>query len=218
MESVRVPGFLPSANGLRFPNAFARSPFVAVGPVKIGDVSGGLCGGMVFDVLDRFESKVPPPPDVDVPRAGSPLFRRIRRRAWASFGVPVGPARYYLWQLLPDRTVARWSAGRSWRAIRADVAAGRPSPLGLVRVRSANPLALGRDHQVLAYGFDQDRSAGTLRILVYDPNHPGDDAVAIEVTGTNGPHATAVSYLEGEDPVRGFFRSRYRSKPVSPSG
>ena len=69
-------------------------------------------------------------------------------------------------------------------------------------------------HKILAFGFDQDDAAGTLRILVYDPNHPGDDGVAIEVSGTNRPEGPTISYLRGEDPVRGFFRSRYRPRPV----
>ena len=75
-------------------------------------------------------------------------------------------------------------------------------------------------HKILAFGFDQDDAAGTLRILVYDPNHPGDDGVAIEVSGTNRPEGPTISYLRGEDPVRGFFRSRYRPRPVTvtPSG
>ena len=41
-------------------------------------------------------------------------------------------------------------------------------PLGPVTVHSTNPLDLGMNHQVLAYGYELDGTALTLR--VYDPN------------------------------------------------
>jgi hypothetical protein len=75
-------------------------------------------------------------------------------------------------------------------------------------VASANPLLLGRNHQVLAYSYDQAGAEVTL--LVYDPNSGPDDAVAIRFSTAPpvGPftHNIAVTW-----PVRGFFLTRYTS-------
>ncbi len=43
--------------------------------------------------------------------------------------------------------------------------------LGLVCTRSANPLDLGENHQVLAYRMVRD--GADVRVWVYDPNRPG---------------------------------------------
>ncbi|HEY1332086.1 MAG TPA: hypothetical protein VGH10_11540 [Actinomycetota bacterium] len=219
MANVRVSGFLPSTNGFSFPNDWPHVPFlefrVPTGQeLKIGDAAGGLCGGMTFAVKDLFDHARQPPTQTAVPEKGTPLFQYLIKRAMDSFDIPAGPAKYYAWMALPDHDLA-WVKGVRWRtlhqewpAVKADLDAGRTSPLGLVRTRSYNPGDLGRNHQVLAFGYDLDEPAGTVRVHVYDPNHPGDDSVAI-AGATSG--SSAFSYVQGEDPVRGFFRSRFQA-------
>src|SRR6185436_19727755 len=56
---VRVPGFRPSTSGLHFINGFPSVPLLTINvlgvPDPIGDAANGLCGGMVFTVMDyRF--------------------------------------------------------------------------------------------------------------------------------------------------------------------
>ena len=64
-----------------------------------------------------------------------------------------------------------------WPRIRADIDAGRLAMVGLVRHSGLNPFHLTQSHQVLAYAYEVEGDAVTLRI--YDPNWPGrDDVVA----------------------------------------
>ena len=59
-----------------------------------------------------------------------------------------------------------------WPRVRRELDAGRLAALGLIRVPSRNPLRLGENHQVLAYGYGLDEPSGSLLIAIYDPNHP----------------------------------------------
>jgi hypothetical protein len=223
---VRVPGFLPSRNGLRFGNAFPRVPVLRVPGtgIGVGNAADGLCGGMTFMVRDLFERGMEPPPDTSPPADG-PLFRYLVGRAMASFALPAGPARYALWMGLPDHRsflgagVVWRTLSEGWPPVRADLDAGIPSPLGLIRARSWNPMDLGLNHQVLAYGYDLTIGDGgvprELSVFVYDPNWPGRDDLAIRVALAAPLEASTVSYVPGDRVVRGFFRSAYR--PADPT-
>lgn len=148
------------------------------------------------------------------------MFRYLVRRLFASFNLPAGPLRYLLWMALPMasflgiRGMAARTAGE-WARIRHELDGGRPVALGLVRARSLSPFKLARNHQVLAYGYDLDESAGALGIPVYDPNHPDDDGVSLNLAladrGVEGP----IRYESGGHPVRGFFLTRY--DPADPA-
>jgi hypothetical protein len=174
---------------------------------------------MVFAARDYFEADRSPPPDRAVPAPGTPLFRYLVRRLFASFNLPLGPLRYLWWMWLPagDRLGLRGRGRRTveeeWPKVRADLDAGRPSPLGLVRTRSLSPLDLGRNHQVLAYGYDLEEATGSLTVHVYDPNHPDDDAVALRLALGDPARPVPITYLQGEAPVLGFFRTAYRFSP-----
>jgi hypothetical protein len=217
--SRRVPGFLPSTSGFHFPNAFPHGPLFRVGlagvSIPLGDAANGICGGMIFAARDLFESSGPPPPDRTVPGEGTPLFRYLVARLFASFDLPRGPLRYLAWMWMPEGSILRIVAGRrrrtarrQWPRIRADIDGGHLSPVGLVRTRAASPLELGRNHQALAYGYDVDESTGDAALLLYDPNHPDDDSVVLRLNLRES--GGSISYLPGEAPVFGFFRSRYR--------
>ena len=225
MISRRVLDFLPSANGFHFANDFAPGPLFRLGvwraSVPVGNAANGLCGGMIFASRDLFERGLRPPNDQTPPRPGTRLFRYLVGRLFASFDLPAGPLRYWLWQILPagDRFGIRGVAWRTirghWPRIRADLDAGHPSPLGVVRTRSFNPLLLGRNHQLLAYGYDLDEAAATLTIRVYDPNHSDDDLSALSLSVADPTKPTPIGYAAGELPVRGFFRTRYWPKDPS---
>jgi hypothetical protein len=228
--SVRVPGFTPSVNGLHFTNSFPSEPDLAfdlpgVGRIAIGDASNGLCGGMVFTVRDVFGTPgMAPVADVTQPAAGSPLFRYIVDRLIASFDIPhLGFMKYYEWMLTPDgdaawpplitrRGVAWKTIVEEWPArIQPDLDAGRLCSLGLVTVASPNPGELGRNHQVMAYGYDLD-GAGNLTLHVYDPNTAPEaaDTVTISLSLLAPEHATPIRHNVGiGSPIRGFFRTDY---------
>ena len=220
VKKVRVEGFLPSVSGFHFANAFAHAPVLEWGAgkarLRIGDAANGLCGGMVFAARDLFEAGLSPPNDTEPPARGTPLFRYLVRRLFQSFDLPAGPARYMGWMVLPAgetrvglRGLASRSVGREWPRIRRDLDRGVLSPIGLVRLRSINPLELGRNHQVLAYGYDLDEGSRRAAIRVYDPNHPNADDLTISFGLEGGPEWEAI-YIDGELPVRGFFRTRFR--------
>jgi len=226
-----VPNFLPSTNGLAFVNSWPSEPDVVVqvpgyGPVGIGNASNGLCGGMAFAVRDVFEAK-PPPITAPQPAPGSPLFKYLVRRLIDSFDVPAGVAKYYAWMNTPDGDVRLWfvvhrgvwwrTAAEEWPKVKADIDARHPPCLGIVAVRSANPADLGRNHQVLAYAYEQHGNQVILSL--YDPNADLDKADEVRMSFDAGHPSQAgpiVSNIDIADPVRGFFRLPYTL--ADPSG
>jgi hypothetical protein len=179
-----VVGFLPSVHGLHFQNRWPSNPArsIRLGPITIpiGDTGRGLCGGMAFAARARFERGEIAPPDDRPPDPGTPLFQEIVDRQFDSFGrLFVVPIRFWV-------ASAGSQAGRdgetvrdAWPAIRAEIDAGRPSMVGLVRLAGWNPLAMGLGHQVVAFRYAE--SATGVEIGIYDPNHPGRDDVSITV-------------------------------------
>ena len=222
-------GFLPSRDGFAFGNTWPPAPAITVRTpllrIGIGNDAAGLCGGMVFAALDYWCRAVRPP--AARPAPGSPLHAYIVRRLIASWHMPGGVARYYLWMNLPDGDASRYLLGRpvvthgvSWRTItgqwpriRARLDRGFPVPLGLVTVASANPVKLRHNHQALAFGYGVSGTVVTLR--VYDPNSGGDDGVWIRFDASSPSRPTAFAHnLRLGWPVRGFFRAAY--SPATP--
>ncbi len=232
-ERFSVAGFLPSTSGFRFGNAFPSQPAVEVdlrlGTIRIGNAADGLCGGMVFAAVDYWVHGSRPPTGSTPPASGTPLFRYLVRRLVDSWNLPVGPLTYYrlMSGLVPagDRRVGPFTvrglawrmAAQEWPAIKADLRAGRLCPLGLVKLRSANPMELGKNHQVLCYAAEQ---AGTaVRLWVYDPNQPGTDdmVIALEVGRPERPipvtmEPTAADPGAAPSAVLCFFRVPYTPK------
>ncbi|MHB8672289.1 MAG: hypothetical protein ACYDAK_01255 [Candidatus Limnocylindrales bacterium] len=225
--TIRIPGFLPSTAGLRFANAWPHEPDLAVRLagrtiVGIGDAADGLCGGMTFVAADRWAARAPAWPDETPPPMDSPHFQAIVRRQVDSLAWGRLPLRFYsLMAFRPDRPTvlsrilrrdprATVTVRDEWPKIRAELDAGRPVAIGLVRAASPNPLRLNRNHQVLAYGYDLEPSR--LALAVYDPNHPLDDSVALRVDLTPDGRSASISQSTGE-PLLAFFRAPYRPKP-----
>lgn len=234
-RSARVPGFTPSANGFHFANSFPSEPAIEedvppFGQIALGDASNGLCGGMVFAVLDLFEAGFLPPADVTPPASGTPLFRYIVDRLIDSFDLPhAGFMKYYEWMITPDADtgwppffvrpgIARKTIVDEWPTrIQPELDAGRLCCLGLVTTSSTNPADLGKNHQVLAYGYDIDDS-NRMELLVYDPNTSttGADTVRISLSLADPAHATPVTHnVAIGEAIRGFFRVDYG--PCDPS-
>ena len=196
-SQLRETGFLPSRDGFRFPNRWGDVPY-SVPPLrgsavdlKFGNARNGLCGGMVLAAADDFQSRMVIP-NVDQPPPGEqdPLFLYLVDRLFATFSV--NNISLMLKLMNPaypdtDENVASWFAGATgragvmvheeWPLIRADIDAGRPSPMFLVTVKSLNAFDLGKCHQVLAYAYQA--RADDVELRVYDPNQPGADDVAL---------------------------------------
>jgi len=222
--------FLPSVNAFSFTNAWPREPAVSLdtpfGTVAVGDASKGLCGGMTYAALDYFYAGRMPQPDRPAP--GSPLYAFLVRRLVDSWHVPAGVAQYYQWMNLPDsdqgfdvlghqvvtqRGVSWRTVQQQWPVVKEDLDDQRPSPLGLVTIRSSRLSDLGWNHQVLAYAYATQGSVVTLH--VYDPNSGQDDAVTIAFdTGAPTRATTFTDTVNITRPIRGFFRTAY--SPVPP--
>ena len=218
-------GFVPSVNGFAFDNAWPDQPAVVVGTpfgdLSLGNAAAGLCGGMVFAALDYWHAQVCPP--AGQPAAGTPLYAFIVRRLIDSWHLPAGVAQYYLWMNLPDgdsgfdvlgrhvvteRGLAWRSIVEQWPQVRAGVDAGSPVALGLVTVASGNPADLGKNHQVLAFGYATAGSRVTLQ--VYDPNQAGRDDVTVSFDTAAPARPTAFTHTVAiAEPVRGFFVTAY---------
>jgi hypothetical protein len=222
-----VDGFRPSVNGLPFTNNFPRQPMLnmdlpGVGRIPVGDASRGLCGGMIFTTRDFFEAKLTPPALKKPPPPDSSLYRYIVRRLFDSFDVPRGVARYYQLMATPDTDTTRSSlmlrgSGRitvvdEWPRIRHELDRGVLTPLSVITLRSYNPVHIGANHQLLAYAYEQRRTAVTLH--VYDPNTALDQAddvtLSFDVTYPTGPVPITHNLAIDGRPVRAFFLARYR--------
>ncbi|MCH6264573.1 hypothetical protein [Neobacillus citreus] len=219
--------FRPSTAGFKFGNSFPHVPlkkFDIMGrQITIGNASYGLCGGMVFAVMDYFEANMPLPSNQAAPSAG-PLFDFIVNRQINSLNLPLGFIKYlYLMNpVLPDdetmaSKIGAAPHGRSWRMIinewpriKNDLDHGKLSPLGLVRVKSLNPFQFGKNHQVLAYGYHLNKN--DLSINIYDPNYPNDDHVTISLNIENPASATTVVHSKSSGPIYSFFRTDYKFK------
>lgn len=220
---VAVSNFVPSLHGFGFTNTFPRQPVlripvVGLGSIPVGDASRGLCGGMIYAVRDMYEYGVSPPPAANPPDAESPLYRYIVRRLLDSFDGPRGVYRYYRLMAAADSDTVRgqlWRPGatstsiaREWPRIRHDLDNGLLCPLGIITTRSADPLRLGLNHQVLAYAYEQRGRRVTLR--VYDPNTPRDRADDVTLSfDILSPVATGPT----GSPVRAALRHTTRPRP-----
>jgi hypothetical protein len=224
-----VGGFLPSQNGLHFDNFFPDGPVFTIdlrlATLRVGNAANGLCGGMVFAALDYWAAGRPPPEDRDPPAGGTPLFRYLFRRLIDSWDLPAGPLVYlgFMQPWYPDGKRSRgpftvhgraWHmVVRQWPAVRAQLDRGWPCPLGVVKLASANPADISKNHQVLAYGYDV--TGTTAEVHVYDPNQADNDDVTLsfELADPAGPLPVVMTPDVSAAPgVRHFFRVPYRPK------
>jgi hypothetical protein len=216
MATTVVDQFLPSTRGFHFANAFPPGPTVRFGPIDprwigVGDASSGLCGGMSLSVRDLFEWNVVPPPETEPPANGSDRFQALVRRQVQSLDWMRVPLRFYLLSALGGRRRAAFE--REWPPLKAELDAGRLAAIGVIRKASANPFRLTFNHQVLAWGYDEE--PGRLMIRLYDPNWPNRDDVALEIVrdpATGEP--TAMRQTTGE-PLLAFFVAPYERHPVN---
>ena len=224
-------GFVPSRNGLRFRNAFPPGPVlslhsIGLPQVGIGNARDGLCGGMVFAALDYYDAGRPVPPEATPPQVGSPMFRYLVRRLFASFALPRGVLRYQRYMARPDGNYRRFGVMRPglscftivhhWPDVRRSLDAGRPTPLGLVAARGLNPADVGRNHVVLAY--DYRLTSDDLVIQVYDPNTGPADDVYLALSLAAPHRSTSIKHnVDIVHSIRGFFPVPYRSHKPPPT-
>jgi hypothetical protein len=225
--TVRVPDFLPSTSGLRFANSWPHEADLTLRLqgrfiLGIGDAADGLCGGMTFVTADHHLVGAPIWPDPVAPPADSPHFRTIVSRQLHSLRWGLLPLRFYsmmafrpavptaLSRLLRRTPPATATIRDEWPKVRAGLDAGNLVNVGLVRASGNDPRKLTRNHQVLAYGYTLDGTS--LRIAIYDPNHPGLDTVELQVEIGPDGRVSKLAQSTGE-PLCAFFQYAYKAKP-----
>jgi hypothetical protein len=234
-----VPGFKPSTNGFKFTNHWDNAPYTlpplrgSILDLKYGNAKNGLCGGMVYTVRDYYHASRLIPQTTSAPAGEQdPLFIHIVNRLFDTFDID--DVTMYLKLMDPvypdtDENVLNPVGLANGRAyvmaviefpmIRDDLLAGRPSPLGLVSVKSLLPSDLGECHQVLAYGYQQ--SGNDVTIWVYDPNTTLDAADSVTLRFSVRTTAERIDVQHNVDmkdngqllPVYAFFRTNYLFSP-----
>jgi|GEM_PF-1173162 len=219
-----VANFHPREQGFAFSNRWSRElPVISLGylwnklfdslPGPLSDLGigrvieedwapithadAGMCGGIVFTVMDYYNNQLLPPTLQSSPTLPSdPLFLYIKDRLWDSFDV-TGQGHRFLGYSSPhypngDEGVIQvlgLSRGISWISyreaflqIQADIDAGKLSPVGLIRTDN---LDIGKNHTVLAYAYEKNGQDVTL--YLYDPNfHQKEVKLTFNSTYTDG--------------------------------
>lgn len=176
-QGRRMTSFSPVQHGFQFSNTF-KNNFISELDIR----TGGLCGGMVYASLDYYLARKPIPKQTHRPQEGSTLHQYIYDRQvhslvpnadkWAELGFnPFGArnSEFFNWGL-------QGFGGGRLQELKSRIDRGIPVPLGLY---GAGGQYNGKEHQVLAIGYDCGRYRGDLKnykddlkIYVYDPNHP----------------------------------------------
>ncbi len=115
------------------------------------------------------------PLDSEAPANGSPLFRALVRRQVLSLDWLRTPLRFWWMGAMGSERALRRILGRR---VAKDPRRHRRRPArdgGVGAASGLNPFHLTQSHQVLAYAYEIEGDAVTLRI--YDPNWPGRDDV-----------------------------------------
>jgi hypothetical protein len=97
-----------------------------------------------------------------------------------------------------------------WPKVRAELDAGRPAPLMLIKAASRNPWDLAHNHQVLATGYAID-PAGTATLTLYEPNYPiaSDSEELVELRFPAADTGDRIDHSREGESVRGFFLNPY---------
>jgi hypothetical protein len=200
--------------------------------LPITHADAGLCGGMVYTVMDYYANHLLPPDQTAKPVSRDDiLFQYIRDRLWDSFDVG-GQGHRFLGYSSPsypngDEGVIQavgLTRGRSWVAyreafpeIQADIDAGRLAPVGLIQTDN---LDIGSNHQVLAYAYE--KSGQDVTLYIYDPNEAQEEiALKFNTTETDGEvHVTRIvgGETKNDHHIYCFFRINGYEPKLPPNG
>jgi hypothetical protein len=200
--------FDPDRDAFAFRNDFVNKVSIAGIPIT---ETRGRCGGMAFAALDHWHRKIPIPDRNTLPPDGDPLADYIYSRLHTS--MLDNWTKFVLFMHTPDHRTPLGGIGVS-RTVRekelpkliALLDRGVPQPLGLTQARDLAGLA--HDHQVVAYGYEQD--ATKTRIFIWD-NRFGRREDVLEFTTRYVQNDRAVRQSDGSR-WRGFFAEKYTPK------
>jgi hypothetical protein len=202
--------FEPARDGFHYPNAFVNVIADLPGFGRIE--TGGRCGGMAYAALDYwYNGRLPIPAATALPADGTIMADYVYRRLFDTYLVP-SAINFITWTLAGDgenffhKGVTRWTKEGEFPKLRAMIDQGKPQVLGLVKVTDLRQI--GEDHQVVAYGYDDD-GKGNLCAYLWDNRYP-DREVRLTTTAKS-PHW---KLSEGNEDWRGWFIQGF--KPERP--
>ena len=217
-ETRRMTSFNPERDGFRFINTFNGEDFIRW---------GGLCGGMVYTVLDYFRNRIPTPTQSYTPANATTLQSYIYQRQQHSMS-NVNEKWSELEVAYRVRTgeIFRWGiqgfGGGRLEELRNAIDAGRSVPIGLFGggVPSING-GSGGNHVVLAVGYTMGRYTGDFN------GHPGEYKIFAYNPNEGNRMTTLVPNMEGQcyfEIESGkvwrtyFVNNRYDNEHVPPGG
>jgi hypothetical protein len=185
----------------------------------------GRCGGMAFAALDYFYAKMAVPahtadcfPGGKVPDDTSSLARYIWDRLMDSF--MANGMKFAEWSLKRDHSTLVWGEGVPQLTKNEEfpklMNALKNGPVALGIINTQNVLAIGDNHQVVAYGAELDEATGKMTVYIYDNNNPDTD-VQLTSDPTDLYFSTNLVYSTGDHAgeharYRGFFVEDYCPK------
>jgi hypothetical protein len=205
-------GFDVKTHGFRFTNDFKNTPF---GP-PISVVTSGLCGGMSYAALDFYLAGLAIPKQTYRPAHSFVLQSYLYQRQETSLLENVVKWIDYHNNPFGSRNVEifNWGLREQLAVLRTYIDRGVPVPLGL---KWTGGDLVGKDHQVLAIGYDMGKYKGDvgsdkedLKIFLSEPNYPGEgitlvvDESKLEFYYVEHPDVRWRSY---------FVDEKYKAKP-----
>ena len=206
-------------HGFNFVNNW-KSDFVVklpgFGKVNLGRTRYGLCGGMVYAAHDSYwyestSGRKTNTPDRaggkrDIPPQGSRLRQTIwdrqmdslKRNNWHSV------RKLYSWLAKPVRKVEQLSMDEFEKKVRPSLDKKWAVPLMIVITPK-----FGKNHQVLAVGYEWHGANNEWDIILYDPNAPDQETLLHTGIKKIRPRATNTNYQLS---FRGFFVTNYRGQ------
>lgn len=201
--------FTASEHGFRFANSF-EDDFVKLPGGGHAFKTRGRCGGMAFLALDHWHHGRPIPGGDTLPDDKTPLAKLIQKRLFDSFGL--NGAKYLEFSLMPLhpklgvlKGAAKVTREKEFPKIKASIDKGEPCAIGLCV--STSPLEVGKDHQVVCYGYEEGPEQSAL--LIYDNNRPGKEHRLTFATRYDKKGDMSVRHSDGSK-WRAFFFEKYR--------
>lgn len=199
--TLKMTAFNPNVHSFKFANTFEG--------VDASNRYGGLCGGMVYTVLDYYYAHMQIPQQNYAPSNRYPLQSYIYKRQaksaqesnwdkWAELGVNPGGIRndeFFGWG------IEMKNPGDRMNELKSMIDNGKPAPLGMFHSDDVRKhgYCQGGDHQILAIGYDFGRYKGDkgnyiedFKIFISDPNYPGQTMTLVA-----DPINKCFHYLEG---------------------